>query len=78
MKSKIHKLPLYITFYFSLQLIGSINVCNNREIHTHVIKKTLNASTKSQDEGKDQELKPYYHLTDLEIVCTQLKTLGEL
>ena len=54
-----------VAFYFLLKLINVYF----RDSHIKLIK-ALNAFTKSKEEVKDQELKPYHYLTDLEIAWT--------
>ena len=72
----LHCLPL--PHKRTLGLFG-LNVYNINKAHILLIK-TLNASTKRKEDGKDQELKLYHYLTDLEITWTfiGLKTSGEL
>ena len=62
----------------TLGLYG-LNVYNINETHILLIK-TLNASTKRKEDGKDQALQLYHYLNGLEIAWTYigLKTSGEL
>ena len=60
----------------TLGLYG-LNVYNINETHILLIK-NLNTSIRSKEDGKDQELKLYHYLTDLEIAWTYigLKKMG--
>ena len=77
----------HLTLTFDSKIIAVIFFfpCNLDTIGYHCAKfeqtqLNLNAYTKSKEEGKDQKLKPYHHLTDLEIasIKTQMNTSGKL